>query len=104
MGAAAAQALAWSLDRPLYGVNHLVAHVAVDRLEHGELPAPMIALLVSGGHSSLLRVDDIAADIVPLGATLDDAAGRPSTRSRGCSDSASPAVRRSTASLRFTPT
>ena len=41
-------------DKPLYGVNHLAAHVAVDTLEHGPLPEPAIALLVSGGHSSLL--------------------------------------------------
>ena len=75
VGAAAAQALAWSLDKPIYGVNHLAAHVSVDRLEHGPLPQPAIALLVSGGHSSLLQVDDITADITPLGATLDDAAG-----------------------------
>lgn len=76
VGAAAAQALAWSLDKPIYGItNHLAAHVSVDRLEHGPLPQPAIALLVSGGHSSLLQVDDITADITPLGATLDDAAG-----------------------------
>ncbi|MBU6311795.1 MAG: tRNA (adenosine(37)-N6)-threonylcarbamoyltransferase complex transferase subunit TsaD [Actinomycetales bacterium] len=75
VGVSAAQGLALALDRPLYGVNHLSAHVAVDRLVHGDLPEPAIALLVSGGHSSLLRVDDIAADIEPLGATLDDAAG-----------------------------
>lgn len=75
VGVSAAQGLALSLDRPLYGVNHLAAHVAVDRLVHGELPEPALALLVSGGHTSLLRVDDIVSDVTPLGATLDDAAG-----------------------------
>jgi N6-L-threonylcarbamoyladenine synthase len=75
VGVAAAKALALALDVPLYGVNHLAAHVAVDGLEHGPLPQPAIALLVSGGHSSLLRVDDVTADVTPLGATLDDAAG-----------------------------
>ena len=75
VGVAAAKALAIGLDRPLYGVNHLAAHVAVDELEHGPLPEPCIALLVSGGHSSLLRVDDVTADVEPLGTTLDDAAG-----------------------------
>ena len=75
VGTAAAQALAWSAGKPLYGVNHLAAHVAVDRLEHGPLPQPAIALLVSGGHTSLLRVDDVTADVTPLGSTLDDAAG-----------------------------
>jgi N6-L-threonylcarbamoyladenine synthase len=75
VGVAAAKGLALALDAPLYGVNHLAAHVAVDRLEHGPLPQPAIALLVSGGHSSLLRVDDITGDVQPLGATIDDAAG-----------------------------
>jgi N6-L-threonylcarbamoyladenine synthase len=67
--------LAFGLGRPLFGVNHLAAHVAVDQLEHGPLPEPCIALLVSGGHSSLLRVTDVTSDVVPLGATIDDAAG-----------------------------
>ncbi len=75
VGVAAAKALAIGLAKPLYGVNHLAAHVAVDQLEHGPLPEPCIALLVSGGHSSLLRVGDVTADVVPLGATIDDAAG-----------------------------
>jgi N6-L-threonylcarbamoyladenine synthase len=59
----------------LYGVHHLSAHVAVDRLEHGDLPEPCLALLVSGGHSSLLLVRDLAADVETVGATIDDAAG-----------------------------
>jgi N6-L-threonylcarbamoyladenine synthase len=75
VGVAAAKAYALVLDRPLYGVNHLAAHVAVDRLEHGPLPRPCVALLVSGGHTSLLVVDDVTADLRPLGATVDDAAG-----------------------------
>jgi N6-L-threonylcarbamoyladenine synthase len=75
VGVCAAKAYAMALGKPLYGVNHLAAHVAVDQLEHGQLPTPAIALLVSGGHSSLLLVPDLAADIVPLGATIDDAAG-----------------------------
>ncbi|HEV2451538.1 MAG TPA: tRNA (adenosine(37)-N6)-threonylcarbamoyltransferase complex transferase subunit TsaD [Streptosporangiaceae bacterium] len=75
VGVAAAKAYALALGKPLYGVNHLAAHVAVDQLEHGPLPAPAIALLVSGGHSSLLLVSDVTAEVVPLGATIDDAAG-----------------------------
>ena len=75
VGVAAAKALAIGLGKPLYGVNHLAAHVAVDQLEHGALPEPCVALLVSGGHSSLLRVGDVTADVVPMGATIDDAAG-----------------------------
>ena len=61
VGVAAAKGYALAADKPLYGVNHLAAHVAVDTLEHGPLPEPAIALLVSGGHSSLLLVDDLAA-------------------------------------------
>lgn len=75
VGVASAKALAYALDVPIFGVNHLAAHVAVDTLEHGSLPEPAIALLVSGGHSSLLRVDDVCTDVVALGATIDDAAG-----------------------------
>ncbi len=75
VGVAAAKAYALALGQPLYGVNHLAAHIAVDQLEHGPLPRPCVALLVSGGHSSLLFVPDITSDIVALGATIDDAAG-----------------------------
>ena len=75
VGVAAAKALAVGLGKPIYGVNHLSAHVAVDQLEHGPLPEPCIALLVSGGHSSLLLVEDVTGDVTPLGATIDDAAG-----------------------------
>ena len=75
VGVAAAKALAVSLNKPIYGVNHLAAHVAVDTLENGDLPEPCLALLVSGGHSSLLQVDNISYKITSLGKTLDDAAG-----------------------------
>jgi N6-L-threonylcarbamoyladenine synthase len=75
VGVAAAKALAVGLGKPIYGVNHLAAHVAVDQLEHGPLPEPCLAMLVSGGHSSLLRVADVTVGVEPLGATIDDAAG-----------------------------
>ena len=75
VGLASAKALAIGLDKPLYGVNHLSAHVAVDQLEHGPLPEPCLAMLVSGGHSSLLLVEDVTGTVEPLGATIDDAAG-----------------------------
>ncbi|MGH3507244.1 MAG: tRNA (adenosine(37)-N6)-threonylcarbamoyltransferase complex transferase subunit TsaD [Nocardioidaceae bacterium] len=75
VGVAAAKALALTLGKPLYGINHLSAHVAVDQLEHGPLPEPCVALLVSGGHSSLLLVEDVTVGVDPLGATIDDAAG-----------------------------
>ncbi|MPZ63843.1 MAG: tRNA (adenosine(37)-N6)-threonylcarbamoyltransferase complex transferase subunit TsaD [Propionibacteriales bacterium] len=75
VGVASAKALALSLGRPVYGVNHLAAHVAADRLEHGPLPEPCMALLVSGGHSSLLLVEDVTSGVEQLGSTIDDAAG-----------------------------
>lgn len=75
VGVASASGLAQGLGRPLYGVNHLAAHVCVDYLTHDKPTDPTIALLVSGGHSSLLQVDDITGSITKLGATMDDAAG-----------------------------
>ena len=75
VGAAAAKALAVALDVPLYGVNHVIGHAAVDELVHGPFPERLMALVVSGGHSSLLLVDDIVTGVTELGSTLDDAAG-----------------------------
>ena len=75
VGVASASGLAQGLGRPLYGVNHLAAHVSVDYLTHDKPTDPTIALLVSGGHSSLLQVDDITGSVTKLGATMDDAAG-----------------------------
>lgn len=75
VGAAAAKALALGLGVPLYGVNHVIGHVAVDELVDGLFPDRLMALVVSGGHSSLLLVDDIVTGVHELGSTLDDAAG-----------------------------
>jgi N6-L-threonylcarbamoyladenine synthase len=75
VGVGAAKALAVSLKKPIYAVNHLVGHVGVDILERGELETPTIALLVSGGHTSLLLVRDLLDDVELLGETIDDAAG-----------------------------
>ena len=75
LGISTANALSLALDKPLYGVNHLAAHIAVDLLSDDRKISPAIALLVSGGHSSILQVNDLTRDIKPLGRTLDDAAG-----------------------------
>lgn len=75
VGVSAAKALALALDKPLYGVNHLVGHVAAEQLENGPLTEPVVALLVSGGHTEILQVTDIATSAELLGQTLDDAAG-----------------------------
>lgn len=83
VGVSAAKALALATGKPLYAINHLVAHVGVGLLdesiaavgEDGGLPANLGALLVSGGHTEILRVHSIASDVELLGATIDDAAG-----------------------------
>lgn len=76
VGLAAGKAYALALGKPLYGVHHLAGHAAVDLLEHGPLPAKCVALIVSGGHTSLLLVGDLARErIVHLSDTADDAAG-----------------------------
>ena len=75
VGIAGAKALSIALNTPLYAVNHLVGHVGVDVLSGDELEYPTIALLVSGGHTSLLLVRDLISDVQLLGETIDDAAG-----------------------------
>ena len=75
-GVAAAKALAIGLGKPLYGVNHLAAHVAVDQLEHGPLPEPCHG--AAGLRRALARCcwsPTSPSDVRPLGATIDDAAG-----------------------------
>jgi N6-L-threonylcarbamoyladenine synthase len=84
-GAAFAQGLAASLGRPFYAVNHVIAHIMAAGLEEA-LPKDFLALIVSGGHTSLVQVSPPPADSAPehssrtlhfepLGGTLDDAAG-----------------------------
>lgn len=75
VGTSSATGLALASGKAIYAVNHLSAHVSVDALLHDAPLRPTIALLVSGGHSSLLKINDITGDIEKLGATLDDAAG-----------------------------
>jgi N6-L-threonylcarbamoyladenine synthase len=75
VGVSSASALSLALDKPLYGVNHLSSHIAVDSLDNEKKLTPTIALLVSGGHTSLLKVNNLVSDIEVLGATIDDAAG-----------------------------
>ena len=75
VGIGAAKGLALAHNKPLYAVNHLVGHVGADVLERGAVELPTIALLVSGGHTSLLLVRHLLNDVELLGETIDDAAG-----------------------------
>jgi N6-L-threonylcarbamoyladenine synthase len=80
VGLSAAKAIAWSRDLPIVGVNHLVGHLLAVYLRRSldtaalDLPMPYVALLASGGHTALYRVDG-PSDIAQLGETRDDAAG-----------------------------
>ncbi|MEK6312340.1 MAG: tRNA (adenosine(37)-N6)-threonylcarbamoyltransferase complex transferase subunit TsaD [Curtobacterium sp.] len=87
VGVGAAKALAVAAGKPLYGVNHLVGPVGaavprgargappVLRSDGSEIDLPTVALLVSGGHTSLLLVRDLVGDVELIGETIDDAAG-----------------------------
>ena len=74
VGLQTAKAIAWVTKKPLVGVHHLEGHLAAIYLEPDPPPMPHLALVVSGGHTSLVRVNG-HADVVELGATRDDAAG-----------------------------
>ena len=80
VGLSAAKGLALATGKPLYGINHLVAHVAVGLLDRADTTGPALApntaaLLVSGGHTEILRVGSLTDDVQLLGSTIDDAAG-----------------------------
>lgn len=74
VGASIAQSLAFTLQVPSIGVHHLEGHLLAPLLEQNPPQFPFVALLVSGGHSQLMRVDGIGQYEL-LGDTLDDAAG-----------------------------
>ena len=74
VGVNVAQAIAWARKLPVVGVSHLAAHVFAAQLEEPELRPPLLGLVVSGGHSDLIRWQE-DGDITVIGRTLDDAAG-----------------------------
>ena len=74
VGASIANGLALALDRPVLGVHHLEGHLLSPLLSATPPPFPFVALLVSGGHTQLMRVDGVGQYAL-LGETLDDAAG-----------------------------
>ncbi|MFT4148436.1 MAG: tRNA (adenosine(37)-N6)-threonylcarbamoyltransferase complex transferase subunit TsaD [Micrococcaceae bacterium] len=75
VGVTAAKALAFATGKPLYGLNHLAAHVGVGVLESEALPEKLGAVLISGGHTEILKINQLTSQVELLGATLDDAAG-----------------------------
>ncbi len=74
VGVAEAKAIAYAAKKPLVGVHHIEGHIAANYIEHRDLEPPFFALVVSGGHTHLVRVKDYGSfDII--GRTRDDAAG-----------------------------
>lgn len=74
VGLSTAKALAYGLEIPLVGINHIKGHVCANYIEHKDLEPPFICLIVSGGHSYLIEVKDYV-DYEVIGRTRDDAAG-----------------------------
>jgi tRNA N6-adenosine threonylcarbamoyltransferase len=74
VGVSFAKSLALSLNRPLVPVHHLAGHIESLFLQHGDLPLPLVALVVSGGHTSLYVVTE-PGSYARVGRTRDDAAG-----------------------------
>ena len=74
VGVSAAKALAFALNKPLIGVHHIEGHISANYIENGELKPPFLCLVVSGGHSHLVKVNDYGEYEI-IGRTRDDAAG-----------------------------
>lgn len=74
VGLAEAKALAFSMNKPLLGVHHIKGHIAANYITNKEWEPPFLCLVVSGGHTHLIRVDDYGHYTI-LGKTKDDAAG-----------------------------
>ena len=73
-GVSCMKGLAWAANKPLIPVNHIEGHVSANYITHTDLKPPFVCLVVSGGHSHLVRVNDYG-DYTLLGQTMDDAAG-----------------------------
>ena len=74
IGVAAAKTMAYALDKPLVGVNHMHGHIAANYIEYPDLKPPFMSLVVSGGHTEIVNVTDYNK-CEKLGGTRDDAAG-----------------------------
>ena len=69
-----AKGLAYKLDLPLIAVSHVHGHIAANYISHAQLKPPFVCLMVSGGHTAILKVEDYN-NLVMLGSTVDDAIG-----------------------------
>jgi N6-L-threonylcarbamoyladenine synthase len=74
VGVSVAKAVAFSLKKPLVGVHHIEGHIAANYIDHPKLEPPFLSLVVSGGHTHIIRVSDYRAFEI-LGKTRDDAVG-----------------------------
>ena len=74
VGVSFAKSLAYSLKKPLVAVSHIDGHIAANYLSHQDLKPPFLCLMVSGGHTALLDVNDYTSRTL-LGSTIDDAVG-----------------------------
>ena len=74
VGISSAKAIAYALNKPLVGVNHIEGHICANYIEHKDLEPPFTCLVVSGGHTYLIYVKDYA-EYEMVGRTRDDAAG-----------------------------
>lgn len=74
VGVSAAKAIAYAANKPLVGVHHIEGHICANYIDHPELEPPFMCLVVSGGHTHLVRVEDYGVYTI-LGRTRDDAAG-----------------------------
>lgn len=74
VGVSMAKALAYGLKVPLIGVNHIEGHISANYIEHEDLKPPFLCLVVSGGHSHILHIEDYGQYKL-IGRTMDDAVG-----------------------------
>lgn len=74
VGVSYAKGLSYTTKKPLIAVNHIYGHIAGNYLSHAELKPPFVCLVVSGGHTAIIKVEDYNHHTV-VGSTLDDAVG-----------------------------
>ena len=74
VGVSYAKGLAYAIQKPLVGVNHIEGHIAANYITYPELEPPFLCLIISGGHTHLVKINDYT-DFEIIGKTKDDAIG-----------------------------